>query len=129
MSSTEKKELRKFGLLVGALLVCFGLIPLLKGRETNYYLLSPGAALCVSGLIYPLVLSPLYAAWMKVGHVLGRINSFLILSAIFYLIFVPTRVLILLFSKEHKFAFRTGSVSYWIKRSPEDFRETMKRQF
>jgi hypothetical protein len=131
LNSTEerKKELRKFGLLVGAVFFFLGLLPLLRGKGTNYYFLSPGAVLFVSGLIYPRVLSPFYAAWMKTGHVLGRINSFLILSVIFYLIFTPTRALMLFFSKERKFAFRTGAASYWIKRSPDDFRETMKRQF
>lgn len=114
---------------MGAVFFFLGLLPLLRGKGTNYYFLSPGAVLFVSGLIYPRVLSPFYAAWMKTGHVLGRINSFLILSVIFYLIFTPTRALMLFFSKERKFAFRTGAASYWIKRSPDDFRETMKRQF
>ena len=131
MSSTEnrKQELRKFGLLVGTIFLCLGLFPLTKGKVINHYFFVPGTVLCLLGIIYPLVLSPFHAVWMKIGHVLGRINSFLILSVIFYLIFTPTRMLLLLFSKERKFDFRTGSESYWIKRSPDDFRETMKRQF
>jgi hypothetical protein len=131
LNSTEEriKELRKFGLLVGIIFLCIGLFPLTKGKAANYYLAAPGAVLCFLGWIYPLALSPVHAAWMKIGHVLGRINTFLILSLIYYVVFTPTRLLLMLFSKERKFGFRTGAASYWIKRSPEDFRETMKRQF
>ncbi len=125
----RKKELRKFGLLVGGIFVCLGVLPLVKGKGINYFLVAPGAGLCFFGLVRPLFLSPFYAVWMRVGHVLGRVNSFVILSVIYYLFFTPIRLFRMLFSKERRFAFRTGAASYWIKRSPEDFRETMKRQF
>lgn len=129
MSSTEKNELRKFGLLVGVILICLGFFPLLKGKCVNYYAAAPGVVLFMLGLISPATLSPAHAVWMKIGHVLGRINTFLILSVIFYFVFTPMRLLLAIFSKDRKFAFRTGSASYWIERSPEDFGETMKRQF
>ena len=131
MSSTEERnaELRKFGLLVGGILIGIGVFRLLKTGQANYAVILPGAVLCLAGLLLPQVLSPVHTVWMKIGHVMGRINSFIILSVVFYLVVTPIRVLLLLFSKERKFGFRTGASTYWIKRSPEKFRETMRRQF
>jgi hypothetical protein len=112
-------------------LICIGTFRLLKGGGINYYLSLPGAALFLAGILYPKILSPFHAVWMKIGHILGKINSFIILSAVFYVIVTPMRLIHLLFSKERNFGFRTGAASYWIKRSPDtdNFKETMKRQF
>jgi hypothetical protein len=131
LTEDRKKELRNFGGLVGMVLIGIGTFRLLKGEGINYYLFLPGAILCLSGILYPQILSPFHAAWMKIGHVLGRINSFILLSVVFYVVVTPMRLLHLLFSKERNFGFRTGAASYWIKRSPDpdNFRETMKRQF
>ena len=80
-------------------------------------------------LIRPLLLRPVNRIWLKAGHLLGRINSFIILSVIFYVVFTPMRLLVRIFSKEKKFAFNLPGDSYWMRRKQEDFRETMKRQF
>jgi hypothetical protein len=131
LTEDGKRELRNFGALVGTVLICIGAFRLLEGGEINYYIFLPGAALCLAGIICPKILSPFHAVWMKIGQVLGKINSFVLLSVIFYVVVTPMRLLHMLFSKERHFGFRTGAASYWIKRSPDkdNFRETMKRQF
>jgi hypothetical protein len=131
LSSTDKKtsEPRKFGLIVGSVLIILGIFPLVKGKTTNLYLILPGALLFVTALVRPVLLGPVNKIWLKVGHLLGKINSFIILSVIFYALFTPMRLLLMTFSKEKKFAFRRPGDSYWIRRKREDFRETMKRQF
>jgi hypothetical protein len=129
LTETKTGELRKFGIIVGSVLMVLGIFPLLKGKELNLFLILPGGLLFITALIRPALLGPVNKMWLKAGHLLGRINSFIILSVIFYLIFTPMRLLLSTFSKEKKFAFKPSKDSYWIRRRQEDFRETMKRQF
>jgi hypothetical protein len=132
LSSTDTRnlsELRKFGFIVGSILIALGAFPVLKGKEISFFLLVPGILFFITALACPSLLMPINRIWMKVGHLLGRINSFIILSIIFYIIFTPMRVLITIVSKEKKFAFKTEKGSNWIKRKKENYKETMKRQF
>jgi hypothetical protein len=129
LTDTKAGELRKFGIIVGAVLITLGVFPLLKGKELNLYLIFPGGLLFMVALIRPILLLPINRIWLGAGHLLGRINSFIILSVIFYLFFTPVRLLLGIFSREKKFAFKPSKDSYWIERRKETFRETMKRQF
>jgi len=129
LTNTKTGELRKFGIIVGSVLIVLGTFRLPKARDLNLYLVLPGGLLFIAALIRPTLLGPVNKIWLRAGHVLGRINSFIILSVIFYLIFTPMRLLVRTFSKEKKFAFKMSKDSYWIRRKQEDFGETMKRQF
>jgi hypothetical protein len=130
LNSTDKKELRKFGLLIGSVFMVIGIIPLLKGRELNLYLIFVAIPIILLGLIIPVYLSPVYKIWMKIGKVLGRINSFLILSVIFYLVVTPIGFIYRIFKADsRKFAYRTNNDSYWIRRHHNNPKEDMKRLF
>ncbi len=129
LTDTKTGELRKFGIIVGSVLIVLGTFPLLRSKVLNLYLIFPGGLLFMTALIRPALLGPINKIWLKAGHLLGRINSFIILSVIFYVIFTPMRLLVGTFSKERKFAFKLSKDSYWTRRKQEDFRETMKRQF
>jgi hypothetical protein len=86
-----KKELREFAWIVGGILgLVFGLIiPLLKHIPVRTHLIFLGAALMAVGSIYPLCLGPIYRLWMKIGHLLGKVNTFILLHIVFYCIFTP----------------------------------------
>ena len=67
---------------------------------------------------------------MKVGRILGRVNTFLILSIIFYLFVTPLGFEYKIFSAgSKKFAHSSNKNSYWIKRDPVNSKEEMKRTF
>lgn len=129
MIEEKKVELRKFGLLVGAVFAGIGLFPVLKGKSANLFFLAPGFVMVITGLVNPRLLLPLQSAWMRIGHVLGKVNSFIILSVVFYLVMTPIRFFMSIMRQENKFDFRLKKETYWIKRKREDYRETMKRQF
>lgn len=84
-------ELRKFGFLMASILgILLGtLVPYFKAGNFNQSLILIGAAFGMVGLIYPLALKPVFQVWMAIGHILGWINSRIILSLIFFLIFTP----------------------------------------
>lgn len=96
------KDLRKFGVLTGAI-VCtfFGL--LLPWFFYSSYPVWPwvvAAMLVIPAIIYPPVLRPLYRGWMAFGAVMGWLNSRIILAVMFYLIILPSGLLMRLFGKD-----------------------------
>ncbi|MCI5158627.1 MAG: sxtJ [Candidatus Electrothrix sp. AUS1_2] len=115
----SRSELRKFGLiLAGGFIGFFGLlIPLLKGRGIHLtswpWLLAAG--LFLVSLVAPKALGPLNRAWMFLGHILGWINTRIILGIVFILIFTPTALVFRLLGKDPmQRSFAAGQKSYRI---------------
>lgn len=103
-NSSRHTELRTFGLiLAGGIIILFGLLfPWLReGRIqlTNWpWLLSP--VLVLISLIAPMALGPLNKAWLFIGHVLGYINTRIILGILFLVIFTPYSIVLKLLNKD-----------------------------
>ena len=87
----SNKDYRSFGLIVGSvLLIIFGLaLPYWKNNQLNLYFTAAGGILIFLALILPIVLKYPYLLWMKIGEVLGFINTRIILSVIFFVMFAP----------------------------------------
>ncbi|NLD46645.1 MAG: sxtJ [Clostridiaceae bacterium] len=87
----DKKELRKFGLLMGLLIVSiFGvIIPLVKHHPIPLIPWIIGIAFWIWALAAPSTMKGFYGLWMKFGNVLGFINTRIILVLVFYLIVTP----------------------------------------
>ena len=83
------KELREFGLTIGAILVMLGAVGLWRGRAAYPYYLAPGIALMALGFIRPPILKPAHKLWMGLSVVLGFFVSRLILTALFYAVITP----------------------------------------
>ena len=83
------QELRKFGFTTGAIVaILFGLIlPWLFNHGYPYWPWILAGVLWLWALIAPATLKPIYNGWMKVGHVLGWINTRIILGLMFYTVF------------------------------------------
>lgn len=86
----QPQQLRSFGLLVGGVFTLIALWPLVIRQEPlRMWALVLGGLLVLWAFITPLWLRPLFVGWMKVGHVLGFINTRIILSIGFFLVFTP----------------------------------------
>lgn len=87
----SKKILREFGFLLGfgfPLIIGF-LIPLISGHGFRYWTLCLGIIFLFFAIIKPNFLNRPYKMWMKLGHILGWLNSRLILGLIFILVLLP----------------------------------------
>jgi hypothetical protein len=95
----SKTELRKFGIITGFIFaVLFGLLfPWLAESSIPYWPFIVAGVLVIWGLLHPGSLKPVYAVWMKIGHVLGWINTRIILAVLFYLIFMPVGLVMRMF--------------------------------
>jgi hypothetical protein len=89
--SPTVKDLRSFGLIMaGGISLFLGfLIPWVWHIPIRPIFFEIAAVFFILGQFYPISLKYLYMAWMKLGGVLGWINSRIILSFIFYLIIAP----------------------------------------
>lgn len=98
----DKKTLREFGLITGAIFAgLFGLLfPWLFERSIPLWPWILLSILWVWALILPASLLPVYRGWMAIGHVLGWINTRIILGIMFYIIFLPIGIIMKLFGKD-----------------------------
>tara|TARA_Y100001968_G_C19135902_1_gene609084 strand:- start:124 stop:516 length:393 start_codon:yes stop_codon:yes gene_type:complete len=94
-----KKQLREFGLVIGiGLPIIIGwLLPLLGGHGFKVWTLFVGIPLFILGLISPqLILYP-YKVWIALGHLLGWLNSHIILGLVFIFVLQPIAFIMRLF--------------------------------
>jgi len=64
-------------------------------------------------------LTPLNRAWMKLGELLGRIVSPIVLGAIFFVVFTPVGVVMRMAGRDAmKRRWEPGARSYWVEREP-----------
>ena len=100
-----KKDLQKFGFIMGGMFaLMFGLIfPWFAGRTLENWPIWPFIILAVfwlAALAYPEILRPVNALWIKIGDVLGFINSRIILGIMFFLLIFPIGLVLKLFGKD-----------------------------
>jgi hypothetical protein len=99
-NNPETKKLRSFGFLVGGIFALLGLWPLVFGKEARLWAVIPAAILISLAFLLPKSLGPIYRVWMKIGHVLGWINTRIILGVVFYGMFVPMGFIMRLAGKD-----------------------------
>ena len=83
-------QLRSFGLLVGGIFLIIGLWPVVfRSDPLRLWAVGLAGGLAAPALIFPRLLGPVYQVWMKLGAILGWINTRIILGVIFYGLFTP----------------------------------------
>ena len=89
-NNVTTKQLRSFGLTVGGVFALIGLWP------TIYHAVSPrwwavliAVLLMVPALVFPTTLFWIHRGWIVFGHVLGWINTRIILGIVFYFVVTP----------------------------------------
>ncbi len=128
---SDKKELRKFGYTIGIALLVIGTALLWSGKPSSPYFISLGVINCLIGLIYPFLLKPVHKIWMSFSVVLGFIMTRIILTILFYLVFMPMRFIARIFGKKFiDLNFQEETDSYWNKRETKKYESIdTERQF
>lgn len=116
----DKQQLRSFGLLVGGVFAGVGLWPLvIHAAAPRWWAMIAAALLIVPALCFPQRLSWLHRKWMAAGHVLGAINTRILLGLIFYLVVTPIGLFRRLLGKDPMGIRLSGHLeSYRIRRKP-----------
>src|SRR5258708_61112 len=114
---TEPRDLRKFGLSVGGVLVLLGLWFLYRHKAHYPYFLWSGAVLLVFGLAFPRSLKEVYIGWMTLGFILGFIVSTVLLTLFFYLVVTPIGLAARCVGKDFlDRKWNSNAASYWRRR-------------
>ena len=85
-----RKQLRSFGFTVGGIFALIALWPLIiRGEDPRWWAVVVAGCLLVPAAVFPKSLTWVYKGWMALGHVLGWINTRIILGFIFYFVVTP----------------------------------------
>ena len=89
-----------------------------------------GALLLVSGLFIPVLFFRIERIGQAVGRVVGLVLTWIILLPMFYLVFVPGRLILMIRGIDPMCRkFPTDAPTYWVPRKPVGSVEEYKRQF
>lgn len=114
----DRKGLRDFGLMTGAIVAgLFGaFFPWVLERA---YPIWPWVVLGVLGgwaLIAPQSLRPVYRGWMKVGLLLSKVTTPIVMGAIFFVIIVPVGLIMRVMKRDPmRRSFQRDVASYRIE--------------
>ncbi|OQY11773.1 MAG: hypothetical protein B6I30_06105 [Desulfobacteraceae bacterium 4572_187] len=117
-NSTDPKEIRKFGWVA---LIFFGSIfslCLWLKKPFSPYFFGFLTLLGAGFVMIPVGMKPVYSIWLRIGHLIGRVITTIMLTLCFYLVMTPAGLLKRVFGgrplpvKPDK-----NAVTYWVKRS------------
>jgi hypothetical protein len=88
------KKLRSFGLTVGGIFALIGFWPaVFHAEEPRWWIAIVALCFVLPAVVFPRSLFWVHKGWMAVGHVMGWVNTRIILGIIFYVVVTPIGIL------------------------------------
>ena len=113
-----KRDLRKFGLTVGSVLLLITCVLFYYEKPSTIYFGIVGIFLFFTGLFFPRALKPFNKVWIAIAILLGFVMSRVILIILFYFVLTPISFIAKIFGKKFmELKYDKSSKSYWEKRS------------
>ena len=130
-AAVTDEQARKSALLVAAVLLLIGAWNFYRGRTTVVVIFgSAGAALVLVGLFVPAAARAFHKAWMRFAALLGHVNSRVLLTLMYYLVFTPYGLVSRLAGRDPLRRRGGGGESYWVERKrTRQGREQFERLF
>jgi len=136
MSSTNsikepsRRELRSFGFILAMGFLVAGVWPaLFRGQSVRVWAIANGLTFAAAGILVPSGLRSIRRGWIAFGNILGRINTGLILGAVYYGMLTPVRLLMKAAGRDPmNRSFDPSCVSYRSVRKPRPASH-MRNQF
>ncbi|HEY8519850.1 MAG TPA: SxtJ family membrane protein [Gammaproteobacteria bacterium] len=124
------RELRKFGLVMAVMIsLFFGvLIPWIWSTAVSPIVFVVSGVFAVVAAVAPILLKPVYFGWMKVGTIVGSINTRVLLALLFFLFFVPLGFLLRL-SRDPMRRKLDRSLPTYLERSAQPVRNHLDRPY
>jgi len=122
---------RRFGLVFVAVFLLIALAPLIHGRSPRIWSFAVALAVAVVALFVPSVLGPLNRLWAKLGLLLHKIVSPVVLGIMFFMVITPIGVIMRRRGKDLlRLRLDPETQTYWIERTPPGPRaESFVNQF
>ena len=126
--NTTAKELRNFGLLVGAVFALIACWPVFWGNPVRIWAAVISIILAGPAIIKPTLLHWPYYCWMTIGAGLGWVNTRIILAILYFVAIMPIGLLLRLLGKSPlKLHFDPSAASY--RELPEENENNVNEQF
>ena len=110
---------RSFGVVFAVVFAIIGLLPLIHGGPWRIWSLAIAGAFVIAAFAFPGVLTPLNRLWMKVGLLLHKVVSPIVLGFLFFVVITPMGMAMRLFGKDPLRLRRDpASKSHWVERTP-----------
>ena len=116
--STDTKDIQRFGLIAFIFFGCFCAVGVYLHKLVPAYLFGGLSLLGFGFIVIPALLKPVYNAWLRVAHFIGKIITILMLTLMYYTVITPTAFLKRIFGGTPLFMKPDkNKKSYWIQRS------------
>jgi Saxitoxin biosynthesis operon protein SxtJ len=117
----SKKDLRKFGLMVGFVLFALAGFLFWKGKTSYPVFGVTGVLLILTGTLFPIALKPLNKIWMTLAILMGWVMTRLILTILFFIVLTPLAFVARIFGKKFlDLKIDKNRKSYWEKRAKKE---------
>jgi NADH:ubiquinone oxidoreductase subunit K len=130
-SGVTDAQARKSALVVAAVLFAIAAWNLYRGRTNVVIILaSTAAALAAAGLFVPAAARAFHKGWMRLAVALGHVNSRVLLTLMYYLVFTPYGLVSRLVGRDPLRRRGAGGASNWVERKrTRQEREQFERLF
>lgn len=130
-SGVTNAQARKSALVVAAVLFLIAAWNFYRGRTNVVIILAAiGAALVIAGLFIPAAARAFHKAWMRLAVALGHVNSRVLLTLMYYLVFTPYGLVSRLVGRDPLRRRGAGGESFWVERKrTRQEREQFERLF
>ena len=118
---------KNFGIVFFVVFLIISLYPILNDGSLRLWSLIISIIFLILGLMNSKILSPLNKLWFKLGIILGKIISPIIMGIIFFVVVTPIGYLMRLVKKDVLNLKFNDNKSYWIEKNGPNSK--MKNQF
>ena len=130
MQANKRFSEKSFGLLLSFIVILFFLYPLINNEKPNYYFLATSALLLIVALFYSKILKYPALLWYKLGLILHKILSPIILFIVYFFSIVIVGLIMKVFRRDTlKKKYDKNIKSYWIKVEAKSKKFKLKDQF
>lgn len=113
----NRNKLEKFGVTMGIVFLVIAIFVLIRHKHNGLPVAIIAVGFLATSRFAPILLKPAYLVWMRFAAMLSWINTRLILTVIFYLLFTPIGLIIRLFRMDLlDRKIDKQKVSYWKSR-------------
>ncbi len=102
VDTLDKAGYRKFGLIMAIFIaLLFGLFfPFIFSTSIPYWPWIVSGIFLLLALLVPMKLAVIHKQWMMIGHIVGTINTIIILSIVFFFVFTPVALIFKVLGKD-----------------------------
>lgn len=98
----NNKDLRAFGLIWALIFLIVAFLPLINGHELRIWAVLISFLFTITSLFFPNFYKKtyFYQTWIRFGSFIGKINSKIIITILFYAIFLPIGIILRILGKD-----------------------------